>query len=142
MVTFACLLHPDRPVDLPLVMLPGFPEQRQEHDLPISSTPVRDPRRNITEPDPRLPDRSLQVIGPRTAEFGAFLSEHAAYLVDPLEVAVAEAVQPVANLRFELEVIQAPYAAAHAWSDYRAGSRTQPDRDMILSGTWDAKRTV
>jgi hypothetical protein len=80
MVTFACLLHPDRPVDLPLVMLPGFPEHRQEHDLPISST-LRDPRRNITEPDPQLPDRSLQVIGPRTAEFGAFLGEHAAYLV-------------------------------------------------------------
>ena len=81
MVTFACLLHPGRPVDLPLVMLPGFPEHRQDHDLPISSTPVRDPRRNITEPGPQLPDRSLQVIGLRTAEFGAFLSEHAAYLI-------------------------------------------------------------
>jgi len=47
------------------------------------------------------------VIGPWAAQFGAFLGEHAAYLVDPLEVAVAEAVQPVADLGFEPEVLEA-----------------------------------
>jgi hypothetical protein len=45
------------------------------------------------------------VIRPRAAEFSAFLGEHAADLVDPLVVAVAEAVQPVADLGFELEVM-------------------------------------
>jgi len=54
------------------------------------------------------------VIRPRDAQFGALLGEQAAYLIDPLEVAVAETVQPVADLRFELEVVQAPYPAAHA----------------------------
>ena len=43
------------------------------------------------------------MIRPRAAHFSAFLGEHAADLVDPLEVAVAEAVQPAADLRFELE---------------------------------------
>jgi hypothetical protein len=33
----------------------------------------------------------------RIGEFGAFLGEHAAYLIDPLEVHVAEAVQPVTD---------------------------------------------
>ena len=105
MVTLAHLLCPDRPVDLPLVMLPGLPEYGQEHDLPISSTPVGDPGRNITEPDPQFPDLSLQVIGPRATEFGSFPGENAAYLVDSLEVAIAEAIQPVADFRLELEII-------------------------------------
>jgi hypothetical protein len=46
-----------------------------------------------------------------------------------LEVAIAEAVQPVADFRFVLEVMQAPYSAAHAWSDYRAGRPSRPHRD-------------
>jgi len=37
------------------------------------------------------------MIGPRAAEFGALLGEHAAYLIDPLEVDVAEAVQPATD---------------------------------------------
>jgi hypothetical protein len=71
-ITFAYLLRPDRPVDLLLVMLPGLPEHGQQHDRPFSSTPVRDPGRNITQADPQFPDRSVQVIRPRAAEFGAF----------------------------------------------------------------------
>jgi hypothetical protein len=94
-------------------VLPGLAEHCQQHDRPFSSTPVRDPGRNITQPDPQFPDRSVQVIGPRPAEFGAFLGEHAADLVDPLEVAVAEAGQPVADLGLELDVMQTPYPAAH-----------------------------
>jgi hypothetical protein len=70
----------------------------------------------------------------RIAEFGAFFGEHAAYLIDPLEVDVAEAVQPVTDFGLELEVMQATYPAAHAWSGYRVCSRTQPDRDGILPG--------
>src|SRR5947208_12920332 len=115
-------------------MLPGLPEYGQQHDRPLRSTPVRDPGRNIAQPDPQLPDRSLEVIGPRAAQFGALFGEQAAYLVDPLEVAVTEAVQPVADLRFELEVVQAPYPAAHAWSDYRSSSPMRPDRSMVLTG--------
>jgi hypothetical protein len=56
------------------------------------------------------------------------------YLSDPLEVDVAEAVQPATDLRLELEVMQAPHPAAHAWPGYRVCSRTQPDRDRILPG--------
>jgi hypothetical protein len=70
-VTFTCLLRPDRPVDLLLVMLPDLPEHGQEHDHPLSSTPVPDSGRDIAQPDPQFPDRSLQVIGPRAAQFGA-----------------------------------------------------------------------
>jgi hypothetical protein len=54
--------------------------------------------------------------------------------VDVLEIAVAEAVQPVTDLRFELEVIQTPYPAAHAWPGYRAGVRTNSDRGILLTG--------
>jgi hypothetical protein len=85
--------------------------------------------RNVTQPDPQLPDRSVQVIRSRAAEFSAFLGEHAADLVDPLEVAVAEAVQPLVDFRFELEVIQTPYPFAHAWSDYRADGSVRRLRD-------------
>ena len=84
--------------------------------------------RNVTQPDPQLPDRSVQVIRSRAAEFSAFLGEHAADLVDPLEVAVAEAGQPVADLGLELDVVQAPYPVAHVWSHYRA-CRPTPYRD-------------
>jgi hypothetical protein len=62
----------------------------------------------------------------RAAQLGALLGEQAAYLIDPLEVAVAETVQPVADLWFELEVVQAPYPAAHASLDYLAFTQTQP----------------
>lgn len=117
---------PDRPVDLPLAMLPGLPEHGQQHDRPLSSTPVRDPGCNITQPDPQLPHRSLQVIRPQAAQLGPFLGEQAAFLVDSFEVAVAEATQPVADLRFELEVVQAPYAAAHAWPGYRLEAGSSP----------------
>jgi hypothetical protein len=58
------------------------------------------------------------VIRPRAAEFAALLGEQAAYLVHAPEVAVAEALQPVADFRFELEVIQAPYLVAYGWSEY------------------------
>jgi hypothetical protein len=40
-LTFAQFLRLDRPVDLPLAMLPGLAEYGQEHDPAISSTPVR-----------------------------------------------------------------------------------------------------
>ena len=79
---FVCLLCPDSPVDLPVVMLPGLPEHGQQHDRPLSRTSVRDPGRNITQPDPQFSDRSVLVIRPRAAEFGAFLGEHAADLAD------------------------------------------------------------
>jgi hypothetical protein len=42
MIMFTCLPCPDRPVDLPLVMLPGLPEHGQQYDRPLSSTPVRE----------------------------------------------------------------------------------------------------
>jgi hypothetical protein len=48
----------------------------------------------------------------------SLLGEQAAYLIHAPEVAVAEALQPVADFRFELEVIQAPYLVAHGWSEY------------------------
>jgi hypothetical protein len=73
-------------------VLPGLAEHGQEHDPAISSTPVRDPCRNIAQPNPYLPDRSFQVIRPRAAQFRAFLGEHPAYFVDPLEVVIAETV--------------------------------------------------
>jgi hypothetical protein len=58
------------------------------------------------------------VIRPWAAEFAALLGEQATYLVHAPEVAVAEALQPVADLRFELEVVQPPYLVAHGWSEY------------------------
>jgi len=51
-IALAEFLRPDCPVDLPLVVLPSLSEHRQEHDPPISSTPVRHPGRNIAKPDP------------------------------------------------------------------------------------------
>jgi hypothetical protein len=47
---------------------------------------------------------------------------------------IAEAVQPVADLWFEFEVMQAPYPVAHAWSDYRACGWLRPGSGMILIG--------
>jgi hypothetical protein len=91
-LTLAQHLRPDCPVDLPLVVLPGLPEYGQQYDPSISSTPVRDPRRNITQPDPQLPDLSFQVVRPGAAQFRTLLGKHPAYFVDPLEVVIAEAV--------------------------------------------------
>ena len=53
------------------------------------------------------------MIRPWAAELAALLGKQAAYLVHAPVVAVAEAIQPVADFRFELEVIQAPYLVAH-----------------------------
>jgi hypothetical protein len=117
-VALAQLLRSDGPVDLPLVMLLGLAERCQQHDPSISSTPVGDPRRNITQPDPQLPDWPFQVVRPWAAEFAALLGEHPAYLVDALEIAGAKTVQPVADFRFELEVVRAPCLVAHVWSGY------------------------
>jgi hypothetical protein len=61
MVAHAQFLRPDRPVDLPLVMLPGLAEHGEEHED----------------------------------------------LIDPLEVAVAETVEPVTDLRLKLEALSA-----------------------------------
>jgi len=66
----------------------------------------------------RVPHWPFQMIRPWSAEFAALLGEQAAYLVHAPEVAVAEALQPVADFWFELEVIQAPYLVAHDWSQY------------------------
>ena len=118
MITFAHLLCPNRPVDLPLVMLFGLPEHCQQHDPSISSTPVGDPRCNITKPDPKLPNWSFKVIGPRATKFAPLLGEHAAHFVGTLEIAVAKAVEPVANLRFQFEVVQAPYPVVHKPAAY------------------------
>jgi hypothetical protein len=45
------------------------------------------------------------MVGPGPTEFGSVLRQHPADLIDPLEVAIAETVQPVTDLRLELEVI-------------------------------------
>ena len=58
------------------------------------------------------------MVRPGAAEFGALLGEHPHTSSTRLKSLIAEAVQPVADLRFELEVMQAPYSAAHASSDY------------------------
>jgi hypothetical protein len=39
------LLRPDRPVDLPRIMLAGLPEHRQQHDCAIGPAPIRYPGR-------------------------------------------------------------------------------------------------
>jgi hypothetical protein len=62
MVALAGLLRADSSVDLPLLVLAGFPEHGQQHDPPIRSTPVRYPGRNITKPQTQFPHRSFQVI--------------------------------------------------------------------------------
>ena len=89
-------------------MLTDLPEHSQQHDPPIRSTPVRDPGRNIAKPEPQLPHGSFQVVRPRAAEFAAPLREQPADLIDALVVAVAEAVEPVADLGLELEAVQVP----------------------------------
>jgi hypothetical protein len=58
----AGLLRADGPVDLPLLMLTGLAEHGQQHDPPISSTPVRDPGRNVSKPEPQLPYGPFQVV--------------------------------------------------------------------------------
>jgi hypothetical protein len=64
---------------------------RQAGRLPRSARLGPDPCR-AQPPQPLTHTRSLQVIGPRAAQFSTPFGEHAAYLIDPLEVAVAEAV--------------------------------------------------
>ena len=46
------------------------------------------------------------------------------------------------HLGFELEVMQAPYPAAHAWSDYRACSRRSPSRHMLLTALTRSVRSA
>ena len=116
-------------------MLPGLAEHGQEHDRPISSTPVRDPGATSRSRIRSSQTASLQVIRPRAAQFGAFLGEHAAYLVDPLEVAVAEAVQPVADLRFELEVGTGGPVSCRSRLIRLPGRQVDaPTRGIILAG--------
>jgi hypothetical protein len=79
------------------VMPASLPEHCQQHDNPIRFTPVGYPRRDISKPDPQLPDRPFQMIRPRTAELAALLGQQAAHLVDAFEVAVAETVQPATD---------------------------------------------
>jgi hypothetical protein len=83
------LLRADGPVDLPLLVLPGLAEHGQQHDPPIRSTPVRDPGRNIPEPQPQLPHGSFQVIRPRAAEFAALLCEQPADLIESLSLSLS-----------------------------------------------------
>jgi hypothetical protein len=64
---------------------------RQAGRLPRSARLGPGPCR-AQPPQPLTHTRSLQVIGPRAAQFSTPFGEHAAYLIDPLEVAVAEAV--------------------------------------------------
>ena len=82
------------------------------------------------KPEPQFPYRVLQVIRPRPAEPGALLGEHAGDLVDPLEVAVAEAVQPVADLRLQLEAVQLPVPVPVA----HAGHGTDGRRHRVRRG--------
>jgi hypothetical protein len=56
MLPFAEFLRPDRPADLPLIMLPGLAEHCQEHDRPLTSTPGRLPLAATA----RSPTRSSQ----------------------------------------------------------------------------------
>jgi hypothetical protein len=107
-VSLAGLLRADGPVDLPLLVLAGLTERGQQHDSPIRGTPVRYPGRDIAKPDPQLPDGAFQVVRPGAAEFAALLGEQPADLVDALVIAVAEGVEPVADLRLQLEAVQLP----------------------------------
>jgi hypothetical protein len=90
MVMLTHLLCPDRPINLPLVMLASLAEHRQQHDRAIGPAPIRYPDRYLAKPDPKFPYRALQMIRPWPAEPSAFLREHATQLVDPFEVAAAE----------------------------------------------------
>lgn len=101
----AQLLRADRAINLPLVMLPDLAEHGEEDDFPIRSTPVSYPGSNITKPYPQLPNCSIKMVGPRSAQFGTPLCEHPADLIDSLELALGKAIQPVTDFRFELKVI-------------------------------------
>jgi len=136
-VTFACFLCPDRSVDLPLVMLFGLPEYGQEHDRPLRSTPVRDPGRNIAQPDPQLPDRSLQVIGPRAAQFGALFGEHAALLPMLHEsfwvvVGTAAPVIALAAIVAFTDIARVAGEVADKFSDWDPKTRDSARRQLIL----------
>jgi len=99
-------LRPGRRVGRPLVVLPGLAEHGQECRSTI------------------LPSAARQYVTLWGARGG-----QAAYLIDALEVAVTEAVQPVTALRFALEAIHALEAiqlcpAAHAgWVTGQATDR-------------------
>jgi hypothetical protein len=91
-------LRPDRPVDVLLVVLAGFAEHDQQHDRPPQQFTRKVILAATSRSRIRRSDRSLQVIWPRAAQFVSLLSEHATYLVDALEIVIAEAAEPVADL--------------------------------------------
>src|SRR5262249_46242132 len=84
--------------------------------------------------------RALQVIGPWLTQPGALLREQAAHFVDPFEVAVAEAVQPVADLRFQLEVVQLPALIAYAGHGTDDGRQPPPCREETQRPSLEACR--
>jgi len=45
-------------------------------------------------------------------------------------------IEPIADLWFELKVMQAPYPTAHAWSDYRPCGPNAARFDTILAGAF------
>ena len=51
-----------RPVDLPLVMLTGLAEHREQHDGAVGPASIRYPGRCLVKPDAKFPYRPLQVI--------------------------------------------------------------------------------
>ncbi|GAA4197637.1 hypothetical protein [Microbispora amethystogenes] len=106
MIAFADLLRPDRPIDLPLIVLPRLVKDSEQHDGPSWSTPVRYPCRTIPKPDAQFPDRTFQVIRPGPAELGALLRKKAGHLVDSLEIAVTEVVEPLPDFRLDLKAVQ------------------------------------
>jgi hypothetical protein len=61
-VTFTELLRPDRPVDLPLIMLAGLAEHGQQHDHAVGPAPIRYPDGQLVKPDAEFPHRAHQVI--------------------------------------------------------------------------------
>jgi hypothetical protein len=54
--------RPDRPVDLPLIMLAGLAEHGQQHDHTVGPAPIRYPDGHLVKPDAEFPHRALQVI--------------------------------------------------------------------------------
>lgn len=60
MIMFADLLRPDRPADLPLIMLAGLTEYREQHDQAIGPAPIRYPDRHLMKPDAQFPHGAFQ----------------------------------------------------------------------------------
>jgi len=118
-VAFTDLLFPDGPVDLPLVVLAGLPKHGQQHDRPVGRTPVRYPDGDVGKPEPQLPYLAIELLGPRSAQRGAPLGEHASNFIDALVIGIAEAFQPVANFGFQLEPVKFLFLTAH--TGHRAG---------------------